>query len=619
MYFYNVVSKIGKNGRVTVFLALLLNTIVISSLFMFALGLDNTVNDKLSTSDAEQMSFVVSLITVIAIVIIGFIQWIVVTLYSSLLESRKSFNTMVRMIGMGKKKLYNVYFSEFVMFQILTMPIAIVLAYVCYGLIGNMAGGELQPLEPQYIVLAIVTNFVVTLVSFSRAYYKNSKTHQYFDVIEAKKQRKTGLLTKVLKILCVSLVGVSLILMSLPMMFTEYPFYGYATFFLGLIFLWDEVIKVFCKLAKKMFPAKYNIAVILFESNIKSVTIVSYTIMLGLSMCIGMYGMFATMRNASYNMVQDYIHYEYWGYKNDFSMFDDPNLEGVSTGLVTFENTVMSSTLPIFAVDSEYVDDFETVELKYTDMTSDQLKVNLDDPTFNGIVVMSGLISEEQVGDTIELMFFGVPIEFVIVGGYDSTISYRYFNLVSKSYVYEQLGLDQSQANNFFSKISVDSFIDEDFFVVNKEEIATTNKENVLKMTFVIEFPIIVLLVASIFMLGNFIYLSAGKNKLDIARFRALGVAEKDVNTAYILNYSLIVMLSICPSALGGYAIAKSLAHLGSGMSDRYIEYGTIMPWGLFVTVVVLILLFIVAMYFVVTGSARKNYLDLVRTKMQAE
>lgn len=619
LFFQRIIKKSAKGARFAVFIAFLLNTIMISFFIMTITGIDNIVNDKLSPNDMNQIMTVINSMALTGIITIIFLQWIAWSLYTALFESRNSFIMTIKMIGYSQKNIFKVFFIEFIILQICVMPFSFLFSYGFYNVIMK-AYDFPSSININAIIVSIAINFIVTFFSLHNSYRKSKKHLSYNTVSKGTSKKTIGkfeyVMPKLRKIL-----GIIAMLTSIFLTFMNgsSPYY-YLLFSISAVILWNEIVDFFCHVINVCFQAKYHIVINFIKGHLKSISVISYTIIFGISLVFGINTFIINARNIAYNSVIENI-----GYSTAIqleSICDEQSLNlkigNENTALLFLENSVASSNLGIMAIDQCYLNEYETIKLKSNNnLKSTEFYSEINNSAFDGIILPQHLLSDNDIGKTITLSINENQLSFVIKEGYYPNDYSTQFAYVSKEYVESSLRMPD-KANIIFQKESIDltDFVNiKNTIIHTKKDMADQSYNKVVQSTFILEITAIVVLLTSFFMLANFIFLSAGKNKIDIARMRCFGLSRKFINVIYILFYTLIIISSIIPATFLSLSSAMSMTSISLGR--LFSEFGFVFSWQLYFAMIGIYIVFVLGMYFFVTNKTMKKYIYLIRIKTE--
>lgn len=616
-FFHKLIFKSDFGKQISILCAFLLNTIVVSFFIMTISGLDNIINDKLSNNDMQQILSIISSIISTGIITILFLQWIIWTLYKALLDSRNNFNTTMRMIGMPNKKIFNVYFREFVILQLSTVPFSIIFSWLFYYMITKTYNFS-SDINIFSIFTAIMINFIISFCSLYISYIKNNKNIFYYSRSSGKTKNKisnSNLLYKI-RIVC----GILILLVLIFLSFSGFlqPYY-YSLFLLPIVLIIDEVINLLCSIINISFPAKYNIIINLIKGNKKSIKIISYTMIFGLTLVFGIKSIIITSRSMAYNLVIENISYDKVLISQDF--FDDSlvinSKHDINTAMMFNDNTIGSSKLAVMSITSEYIDQFEKFDFRYSNITKEDFKQKLNDVEFNGIILPEVFISQQDIGNTITLSLNNKKIDFVIVAGYYCNDYSTMFAFASKQYIGNILSMENksnvayikdneeiSQLNSITNKK-----------IITKNELANDSYNKVVQSTFILEITSLIVLLASFFMLGNYIYISAGQDKMNIARMRCLGLSKQHIDIVYIFSYITIILISAIIALFSAYSFGITFIYLMLG--ELFLLQGLLFSWIPYFLVILIYCVTSISLYLLITRTTISKYLSLIRVKIQ--
>lgn len=617
-YFNEFIYKTDRGKQFSIFCAFLLNAIMVSFFIMTITGLDNITNDKLSSNDMEQILSIISSIISTGIITILFLQWIVWTLYKSLLDSRNNFNNTMRMIGMSNKKLFSIYFREFILLQLSALPFSIIFSWLFYYMISNIYNFS-SKINVFSIFIAILTNFVISFCSLYMSYLKNNKNifcnYKPYPVKSINKCTKSTLFYRI-RIVC----GILLMIILLYISFIGFlqP-YNYLLFLIPIILIFDEIINLMCILINICLTPKYHSIANLIKGNKKSIKIISYTMIFGLTLVFGLNSLIITSRSTAYNLVMKNILYDKALISEE--LFDENILindnNNINTALLFTGNNIGSSQLSVMGINSEYIDQFETFDFKYCNTKKSDFKKNLNNPNFNGIILPEVFISEQDIGNTITLSINNKKIDFVILGGYHCNDFSTMFAFASKGYISNKLSIE-NKSNIAYVKNNDDISQIKNITnsrIITKKEIANDSHDKVVQSTFILEITAFIILLASFFMLSNYIYISAGQDKVNIARMRCIGLSKSQIDVIYILSYILVILISAFIGLFTAYSFGGTFVYLLLG--ESFLLNGLLFSWVSYLLVILIYIITSLILYLFITRKTISEYLFLIRVKIQ--
>lgn len=543
IFFQQKLAKNSHGGRISLFCAFLVNTVMTSFFIMTVTGLENITNDKLSPNDMEQIMTVISSIALTGIITILFLQWIVWSLYGALYESRTIFNRTIRMIGISNKGLLKIYIMEYIYLQILVLPFSMVLSHLFYNIIMTKYGFK-SNINIASVFLATFITILVSLFALLHSYKKNSNYLSYKNSFHksyhAKRVKNSKIYKNIKRVTGIFLLIMLIVSKHIPALYN----FNYILPILLIITIWDDIVLLSCFLMTRILPPQFHIICSLLRGNLKSIKIISYTIIFGITLVFGIDSLILTSRQIAYDRVVENVKYDTVIQNEKY--LEESSLEiktdNINTALLFIENKIGSSELGVLSIDQEYLKKYENLNFKFDKELTIYGEINKS--TYNGIVLPNHLIEEKDIGSTIKLGINGTLVDFVVVDGYDVNDYSTMFGYVSKAYVQSQVQLSDL-TNVIFIKgnYNLEEYIDNTAIIRNKRDIADDSYNKIVQSTFVLEITAMIVLSTSFFMLANFIFLSSGKNKLDIARMRCMGISKHTINLIYIGTYIFVVIL----------------------------------------------------------------------------
>lgn len=614
LFFQRKLSKNSRGNRISLFCAFLLNTVITSFFIMTVTGLDNITNDKLTPNDMQQIMAVISSISLTGIITILFLQWIVWSLYNALYESRAMFNKTIRMIGVSNKKLLMIYILEYLYLQILVLPFSTILSNLFYNTIMPKYGFE-SSIDIFSVILATFITVLISLFALLYSYKKNINYLSYKNSVNknhyAKKVKKSGAHKYVKRFIGVVLF----ILLIVSLRISILSSFNFILSILIITIFWNDIITIFCFLIRKIVPPQYHIICNLLRGNLKSIKIISYTIIFGITLVFGIDSLISTSRQIGYDRVIANIKYDAAIQSDKY--LEEGNFEfktdNTNTALLFLENRVGSSELGVLAIDQNYLKEYESLNFNFENKLA--IYDDINKSTYNGIILPNHLIDEKDIGNTITLSINDTLVDFVVTGGYDVNDYSTMFAYVSKEYVRSQAHLPDL-TNVIFIKgnYDIEKYVDDTFTVRTKNDIAYDSYNKIVQSTFVLEITAMIVLLTSFFMLANFIFLSSGKNKIDIARMRCMGMSKHNINFIYIGTYVFIVLLSMLISTIPAFMLGNGLLY-----SMLNIRFDLLFNWKFYGIILCIYILFILLCYLLVSKKTISKYINLIRIKTSGD
>ncbi|OON95762.1 MAG: hypothetical protein ATN36_07495 [Epulopiscium sp. Nele67-Bin005] len=607
MFFQKLLYKNSVYTKIAILTVLMINTIFISFFMMVITGIDNITNDTLDQSKTI-ITYLSSLVFPCSLAVF-FFQWIIFMLYGEMIEARNDFNSILRKMGVSIKNIYKIYWTEFVVLQIVAQPIAIIGAFNFYNVMMQYYGYD-STMEGTGVILGITSTLVTSLITLRMVLNKNIVTFDNVGHATKSKVTKFAFIsnhTKQIKLIsAIILFGSSIYnLMNnnvdIFLLFTV----------INILIFWGEILENIISSVCKILPDKFNITLLILKGFSRKIRVISYTMILGLTLVLGLNAFIQTTRNHAYNSVMENINYNYvithelLTNKEIDNIFNTKHISALS--FRENENKIGSSTLTMLGVEKNYFQEYENIELMYGDQ--DFIFENWDNPEYNGIILCEHLINEDNIGQSIELTVDGKLVSFEIVGGSSVNDFSKMSGYVSKGFI--QQILNQGDVSNITFLKEYNNSLENNYTVETKQEIANKSYTKAVQGTFILEITAIIVLLSSFFMLANFIIITAKKSNVDIARMRAMGMPGHNINSIYILTYMLIIIASVPLAALSAYVGGKNFMVLMLGLPNIKLDFN----WALFGGYILAYLVFLVMVYYTLAQKTIKEYIYVLKSK----
>lgn len=610
LFFKKFLKNNSKFNQSCILISFLFNVVVVSFFTMTIFGISNITEDVLSNSDVEQISYVISSIMIIGSISIIFIQWSIWLLYDALFESRISFNRNITMIGVSAKKLFVLYFGEFIVMQIIILPVSIMFSFLFYDKLVSIYNIE-SKISFIYIQYSYIIAFISSLVSLCYSFNKNKSYNSYKITLNKKSSKNfNSYILKFLKLIYIFII-ISYIFTSLIKRTME--FYILFLFLLiPIVYLWKDILITILETIIKILPIKYHNIINIIKGNINQVKRISLTIILGIVMVFSLNTFIGTARNYAYNNVIENINYDKAILFNEM-FYDNTNTNDYTTGLLFNENNIGSSNLTVLGVSQDYLTSYESIHFKHTKENDFYEKINDED--YNGIILPNHLLKDDDIGNKITLNINNQSLDFVIVDSYYTNDYSAMFAYTSKAYIQKELSL-KDMVNIIFIINDDKITINNNAFYLSrtKEDLAKESYNKVLQSTFILEISAFVVLLVSFFTLTNFIIITSRKNKIDIARMRCIGVSKQDINLMYIMTYVMVVLISLIPSFILSFRLSMLLTEWL--LKIPKLSYQLVFSWEECIYVSFAYIIYILICYFFLTKTTYKNYIETIRLKI---
>ena len=294
-------SELGQ--RIALIIANIINVAALMIFMMLSTGIADVYNDTFDKSDARQLWVMLCSVIGISIICMLILQWIIITLLRSIFDSREKFNINLRLIGCSKSDLQQIYMKEILHMQIIVLPIGIFLAEGFWRLI--MA--EADPDYGFWIgIIQIIYSLIIHLVTALLFSYFILKKLCEFDIVAQLRNSERNISSRkitVFNLICF-IFGLGLIIVNHVFYNNINKALSLFIDFIGFLFTLDVIILsinyILLYISKKLninFIIISQINILGYYNKIKKVII---TLILGMSMSVGLQIVFKTMPESAY-------------------------------------------------------------------------------------------------------------------------------------------------------------------------------------------------------------------------------------------------------------------------------------------------------------------------------
>lgn len=620
-----LLSKLYKNNKnqTIIFIGVsILNLVIVGVFSKLMIEIDRIKEETERISRDGDLMMYFTMLIVVSVMIILFSLWIIQIVSQTIFNSRKEFNIQLRLSGITRKKLSALYIRESLQYQLIVIPIGVVLMEAVYYGMSRVLDISSHWIGPANLLIAVGLHLGAVILCLMLTLNRITRFDPLEEMRSPYKAEKIRVLTKMDVI--TGIAGGVLILSAL-LPDTGTPLVS----FLPLVgaFLIFDLVLVSLQYLLRNFAMKFKIrALNLGQRNLlgyyKKISPIFSTLIVGVMVSMGLMGMFETMRGIARDTVEQNIYFqhlivhsdvkEYWSQAEYEELVQETDPQArIAYGInmeMTDEDDIKNT---IYAIDEDYLIHGEKMQL--TDGTDPSPKLN--DPDFNGIYLPDYFISDKEIGQPYRLRINSNEVEFVIAGRFIANGSRGRYGFVSKSYLQSLIGNDM--VNALYIEEAGPELIDLlsnhdnviSCYSVSKADIANNSYDNAINGVEIFELSAFMVILISVLMLVHFYLTAAGANVFDITRLRAMGVGIGVLKKAYIFQAISIVTQSFLFGALLAYSFIK----IGVSMSLDFID----VPVRLVFPVAVLLAVYIMTAAIgsvVVYLSVRKGFgSDLVK------
>lgn len=591
----------SNRGQTLLFVLISIMNITIAGVFTKLMIEIKKIQDVTATvSRDEELLMYFSMLIVVSLMIILFSLWIMQIICRTIFETRKDFNIQLRLMGITRKKLSRIYIKEFFYYQLLVIPIGLILMEGIYYFISKMLDISSNWIGPVNLGIAIVIHLLIVFICTGFTFGRITKFNPLEEMrspYKTDKIRKLNHNDIITGIIGVVLLVIGIVDTNTNDIFSFFPIIG--------IFLNFDLIMVSTQYLLKFLAGIFrsealNIGQRSLLGYYKKINPIITTLTVGIMISIGLLGMFETMRMIAKETVEQNIYFEelivHSDLKEQWSQEQyelaaneiDSSAEisyGINLEMLDTEKIVNT----IYAIDSSYLQYGEKVNL--VDGTDPAL--NLNDADFDGIYLPDYFISDEDIGKAYELTMNGNTVTFKIAGRFIANGSRGRYGFVSKSYLQSVIGNEMvnalyiHRANNELIDVLKNSENIIEKYTVTKKDIANNSYENAISGVEIFEISAFMVIVISMLMFMHFSLSTAKQNIFDISRLRAMGVRKIVLRKAYIYQVVCIFTSSFILGSILAYMFIK----VGINMSLEFIDVSVTVNFPVYVLLLIYILL----------------------------
>jgi hypothetical protein len=615
---YRALKLTGKGRRKALILAYILNIVIITFFLMVITGFKDTINESLSPNDYEQIVAILSSTIGISIVTIIFYQWIVITLFKSLYQSRQHFNTNIRLMGVKKIQLFSLYFKEFVSMQTVAIPFGVISGWMFYFLIAAAFNFQSKSVNVFSLWASPIIQFIIMFATIAITFVNLSKQDSLSRKIIRSNNTFTWSNGRIIK----TIIGIVILIVTTYLVIT---IHGSQTFYLLLLcyfivgtLLFDLIFFLFNRFGYLIsiltHSGSLRLSLLLSNGKFSKTRAISYMIIFSVAISVGLQSLWLTLRQAAYDSANNNIYYS--AVETTDNLMDISSIKDNNTvyGLYYMAPKLGSNRVRILGVDSGFIiNKCETINIdkNLSDLTDQELKKDLDDPNWNGIIFPQSSIQPRNIGTEYKTKLNGIDVTFVIKGGNFPNNIGEFRCLVSRGYLEKVLG-QTNKVNTAFHMGNTYKKAFQNSSIQTKMDVVKISHDKSVQSTDLIEVIMYIILICALVMLLNYIYLVSLQDKGDIARMRAFGMSAGKVNFVYLFHFIFIIFISYLIGIL--FAWILSLSGCNLVMNHIYLGSGIIISWNFVLLLFcVFSVLSIVSFVLFSYRANKKQYLQIIR------
>ncbi len=533
-----------------VFIAYVMNVIIVSIFLMLATGISDLTNESLSKNDFEQVTAILASVIFVSIITIIFFQWIISMQFRALFHSRKQFNNNMRLMGLKKSKLLRVYISELLYMQIYAVPLGCLISQIAFYILGQSLDLNRKLISIDKLILAILINLIVICLSVLITFRKLVKRDVIMEIRGTDDSNiyqglsKRQILNSVLGIIAIGM-GIYFKRTSGDAKTVAMANMGYS---IGLTLLYDLIIVILHKLIDRIAKKTQNYN-LLFSENInfgyfKKVKVSSFIIIYGVTIFLGLQMMYMTIREIGSNVVKENIHYSHIiEYIDEICNGEDQNVDDAFYGLRYKTKTPSGSNIYVSGINSQFINGYENIKISSTIYENLEFMENnsFDRADWNGIIMPDYYLSKGNIGDEITINIEGIDVSFRIIAGYNSNNLGNMTSFVSSDYLKHKLKKENSYNVVYLKDLSKfsEASSDIEYSIYSKEDLELESYAKAVNGTTLIEIVSIFIVIFAILSLVNFFIITSGSNIIDISRFRGAGMSRSSTIKVYMYHATL--------------------------------------------------------------------------------
>lgn len=621
---------------ITIFITNLTGFICMCVFIAFSFELSNQIKEMANSyANSDDLKTFLSALIIMCVIIIFFVQWICVLMYKVLFIQRKVFNISIKMEGISSSKLIFLYLMESIIIQIVVIITGCLASFPLYPVFARLCGFSKGGLTVSVILLAIAVHVFINSIVVGLTAKKLSE----FDIVEEMRSEfSTGKAKSITKSEIIPAVfGICIIFMHswlAGLISTDERYVKYikiALIVVGAFFALDTISIIFHQTISEILKKCRMNALYFTQRNILGyygrVMPIIVTMAIGLMLCIGLNGMFETIRTVAREAVTQNVYFsdaiiyqDFTGYITDDTIAEcigtkkDKNIQYCTS--LAFIVKEGSKTTIISGINSDYFKHGEKMTVDLGDFTYN----DFNNPEWNGIVLPDYMLTKSMIGEKYNITILGKELDFIIAGSFAANGYRGRYVFVSLPYLQKALG-----AYSLVNAVYIDTEADitenllnmsgvYDLEHITKDQIEQESYNNIVKSTQIITIASYVTFACSLFMLISFLVMTAKQNISDMIRLRAIGISKGFTLRIYIY----LVMAILAEGSVLGLPMAYFFADAGTHLFLRNINVSVfpILSYKILVLLLGIIASSsIISMMFLCKAGLNNNYTNFLREK----
>lgn len=589
----------------------ILNAVFVSFILITVMEFLKIQNQIADSQVVAQIQTLITTIIMIGVLTIVFFQWLVYNLFKGLDYSRKYIVETLRMIGVKQRSLLLVQLREYFLLQLVTIPLTIPIAYQMCKMIFDKTSLPDVEINIVYIIIAILINIFTSLLSILLLYLKNSKNSS---IVHKKSERVKPTKTSFSKIIFVVKIIILTGLLLIIILSQSIEIFVVMCAILILIF-YRNILKLLIKVQSNILPNKYQISLIIINRNSKKICTISRTIIMGVVLVFSLKSFVNTGESLAEDSVENNVYFDKIILSENFVNENDYELtiSDSKFGIIMYGNKFESNNIAISGIDSEYLNNYENINLKY--IAKEELELQLEEKNWNGIILPYMYVTEDDIGTSIDMEIAGESVEFIIEGAYYQNDFSTMFGYTSLDFLRTKLP-PEFNSNVMYSKGDSKTYelvFNNDYTLIDKEEIKDNSVKNVLNNLEILELFSMVIIMFSFFMIFSYILLTSQNNNMIIAKMRGLGITVSDTHYIYIVHYLTFITMAVLIGGILAYFLGDLL--LKQVFENIYDNNDYIFSWDGLLSIFVVYIIEVSVIHMLYTKTTMKNYANIIKTK----
>ena len=570
----------------------LINMTFICVMLMFGFGMSHTQN--LSLQDKAQAEMILSSMSMVAIIVVLFLQWLTAMQILALFESRKVFNQSIRLLGLSAGRLTGIYFAEMLRMQIFIIPLGWLLSELVYFLYASVSGSPEKVIPPGLLGGAAGLHLIIIICVNLLVGWKLAGTN-IIDWIRGKKERVSA---RGEKKTTVSLgIGIAMILVTV-LLHQKLPAGIPQSAVLLLVFLAIPFLYGFAASVSEWIASRitscgkcgnFSLALYLSRGQKRSVKAIRFLLLYSCILICGLYGMYSTVRNLAASRVEDHIHYA--GYVWLEESVAGPGLDAI-TGMDDIAETddmessdevyqtlsyrarlSADSGIRITGIDRGYADRFEDIDIAFSldEGDPEAWRQKADDENFDGILLDTDYIDASDLGKEVSYELDGKSVTFTVYGGYVSNNLAEFNGYVGKKYLENQMHEEGQWNRRFYLTDAAGKSLIENEVSANgmgqyeqktKEDLRNISYEHAVQGTGEIELVCWMIFFCALAAAATCIYMNRDRNDSVVAKLSGIGTDKKTIRRIFTMCMLWVALVAYVPAVFCSILFQKAACGL---------------------------------------------------------